>query len=331
MPQPLKVLIRWLTKRYGNKPSVIQGGSPPYRSTRQEIPRPTHFAVLIWRMVMEGADNTANSFFRHWKTIIFLSLLIGLVLCYKPIAASIRIWGYRQEQKAALAAMEAASAQAEKAKLDEVQAKAAASAQAEKAKLDEAKAQAAASASAQAEKAKFAEAVKAAASAQTDKAKVADAQGSGEIMKPRAFYVSERYWVCVHKVVNCTFNNQGDQYDPHNVVRCNPAYSTSGAGFGAIRCPEGDLVQSTFVLKMKNGPEKLPVTVEDYAKYEIGSWVFLMCHQDDKCETKIVDPPPPAPPTSAAPAVSSTPPPQPSAAAPTPDSRGAHRFSLLSH
>jgi len=293
MLRRFKAIGHWLKARYGDKPTKVQVGSPPYRGTEQEVPSSTHFAMLVWRMIMEGADKTANSFFHHWKTIIFLALLIGTVLCYRPIAASIKIWGYRQEQKAALAAMEAASAQAEKAKLDEAQAKTAASAQAEKAKLDEAKAKAAASTSAQAEK-----------------DRPVDAQGDGGAKQPRAFYVSERYWVCVHKVVNCLFNNQGNQYDPNNVVKCDPAYSTTGGGFGAPHCPEGDFVQTTLVLKMPKGPEKHLVPNDVYAKHDPGTWAFLMCDLSN-CDPDVVEPPLPAS-ASAASSVSSSPP-QPSA------------------
>ncbi|MHB8830566.1 MAG: hypothetical protein ACYC44_00365 [Patescibacteria group bacterium] len=295
MSHPFRAFGRWLKARYGDKPTKVQVGSPPYRGTEQEIPSSTHLAVLVWRMTMEGTHKTANSFFHYWKTIIFLALLVGLVMCYRPIAASIKIWAYRQEQKAALAAMEAASAQAEKAKLDEARAQAAASA----------------SASAQAEKAKFAEAAKVAASAQAEKAKPADAQGDGGVKQPRAFYVSERYWVCIHKVVNCLFNNQGNQYDPNNVVKCDPAYSTTGGGFGSPHCPEGDSIQTTLVLNMDNKPVKIIVPNDVYGKHDPGTWVFLMCDQQkccsdqDKCVKEVVDPPTSAPPASAVPSASS--------------------------
>lgn len=274
---------RWLKTRYGDTPTIVKGGAPPYRETQQEVSHPTHIVKLIWRMVMEGADNTANSFFKHWKAIFVLVLLVvtalGVNRWYRSIVATVDIWSIEQQK-------ELASAQAE-------QAKAEASAKAEQAKLQEKKKQ------------------------------------ELEAKKPRAFYISERYWACVHKVVNCEVDQKGDRNDPTKAVKCDPAYTSSGAGFGTPHCSEGDLVQTTFVLKMNNGPGKLSVPVEDYSKHEIGSWVFLMCNQDG-CEPKIVDPPPPAPPTSAAPAASSTPPPQPSAAAPTLDPRGANRFSFVS-
>jgi|GEM_PF-2953315 len=310
---------RWMRTRYGNKPKSVQVGTPPYRATEQKVQYPTHFAMLVWRMVMEGADKTANFSFRHWKAIILLSLLIVATLSWRrwhgSVVATVDIWSIEQQKKAA-------SAQAEKAKLDEAQAKAAASAQAEKAKLDEANAQAAASA--QAEKAKLDEArakaaASASASAQAEKAKLDEARTQdGEKMKPRAYYVNERYWVCIHKVVKCAFNGRGDQYDSNNVVNCVPSYSTTGGGFDSPHCPEGDAIQTTMVLKMQNGPEKIIVPNDVYGKHEKDSWVFLMCNQL-RCDSEIVDPPP-EPHASPAPSASSPPAPQPSAAsASTPD------------
>ena len=306
----------WMRMRYDDKPIKVKVGDSPYREAEHDVSNPVHFAVLVWRMAMEGADKTANSMFKHWKAIFILGLIIVATLGWcrwsKPVIATIDIWSLEQQKKQIQLAKEVSSAQAEKAKSDEANAATAASAQSEKSKLDEARAKAAASTSASTS-----------ASAQAEKAKLDAARTQdGEKNKPRAFYVSERYWACVHKVVKCSFNGQGNQYDSNNVVKCDPSYTTTGGGFGTPHCPEGDAIQTTMVLKMQNGPEKIIVPNDVYDKHEKDVWVFLMCNQQI-CDLEIVDPPPPETP---APAISSPSAPQPSAAlVPTTDSRAAQR------
>jgi len=241
-------------------------------------------------MIMEGADKTAGSFFRHWKAIFILVLLIGSVLAWKRWSAAmistVDIWSIEQQKKADMLAKAAESARAEDARKT-------AAAKAEADKLEEKQKQ------------------------------------EREAKKPKAFYISERYWVCLHKVVSCEVDPKGNRNDPSKALKCDAVYSVAGSGFGKPQCSEGDFMQATFALKTKNGTEKLDVPMEAYSKHEAGSWIFLMCNETG-CDSKIIDPPPPEPSTSAVPAVSSPPVPQPSAVtAPTLDPRGVNRFSLL--
>lgn len=213
---------------------------------------------------MEGADKAAGFLFKHWKLVTILVLLIGATLAW-------RRWSAGLIAKVDLWNFAAKEDLAATKSIAEAR---------ERAQAEQAKAEVS--------------------------ARAEDARRFEKEMrerKPNGFLVSERYWVCIRKVVNCVPNP--GFVDPRQALKCEPGYSASGSGFGPPRCSGSDMTQAIFVLQMRYGPEKLEVSLQDYSKYEVGSQVFLMCN-DKGCDQKIIDPPL-GPPASASVAASSQP------------------------
>jgi len=157
------------------------------------------------------------------------------------------------------------------------------------------------------------------------------AEAQKKTMKATLFIVSERYWACIHKVVDCGFYPKDDPYDPSKVVQCKPSFTTTGAGFDEPHCPEGDMIQRYFVLQTEGrSSEKLLVTNFAYDNHNVGSLIMRKCNVSECDDSDTSEALRPVRADHVIPAADAPPPPPPSASSVSAsDPRGVNRFSLL--
>lgn len=103
--------------------------------------------------------------------------------------------------------------------------------------------------------------------------------------KPVAFKITDKYYTCIHKVVDCSFHKDG-RVDINEIVKCQPAYTTVGAGFGEVKCQEGDYAQTSFLLSNITGDyeakeTKIVVPTQIYNKFNINDIIYQRCSKSD--------------------------------------------------
>ncbi len=100
--------------------------------------------------------------------------------------------------------------------------------------------------------------------------------------------ITDKYYTCIHRVVSCGFHTNEGQLDPNDIVKCQPAYTTSAAGFGEIKCPDGDLTQTSFAVKSIDGTREAKIIVNQnmYDKFAVGDYVNIRCNKKE-CDNNL--------------------------------------------